>query len=97
MGGALIAHHYTRYLGDLSGGQVVETLDREFGLGGAGLAFYEFPMRAKPYKDSYRARLDALRLDTDEIDGVVAEVRLAFGMNQKLFDELGDNLADYRR
>ena len=95
---ALLAHHYTRYLGDLSGGQAVgRVLDRTFELGGAGLAFYEFPVRAKPYKDAYRARLDNLGLTPDEIDGVVDEVRFAFGLNQDLFDELAGNLAAYRR
>lgn len=97
-GGALVAHHYTRYLGDLSGGLAVgKILDRTFGLGGAGLAFYSFPMRPKPYKDSYRGRLDGLGLDADEIDRAVDEVKVAFGLNQALFDELADNLPAYRR
>lgn len=95
---ALLAHHYTRYLGDLSGGQAIgRVLDRTFGLGGAGLSFYSFPMRPKPYKDAYRARLDGLGLRPGEINGVVEEVRLAFRLNQELFDELAQNLASYRR
>ncbi|OBI09188.1 heme oxygenase [Mycolicibacter heraklionensis] len=95
---ALLAHHYTRYLGDLSGGQAIgKVLDRTFALGGRGLAFYEFPVRAKPYKDAYRARLDGLGLAPEEIDGVVDEVRLAFGLNQALFDELALNLPSYYR
>jgi heme oxygenase len=97
-GGALVAHHYTRYLGDLSGGQAIgKILDRTFDLGGAGLAFYEFPMRAKPYKDSYRARLDGLSLDAAEIDRAVGEVKVAFSLNQALFDELAENMPAYRR
>jgi heme oxygenase len=96
-GGALLAHHYTRYLGDLTGGRAIgKVLDRRFGLGGAGLALYEFPMRPKPYKDSYRARLDALSLDLDEINCAVDEVKVAFGLNQTLLDELADNLPVYR-
>ncbi len=97
-GGALVAHHYTRYLGDLSGGQIIgKLLDRTFGLGGAGLAFYEFPIRPKPYKDAYRARLDELSLDADEIARAVDEVKVAFRLNQALFDELAGNLPAYRR
>ncbi|WKG06011.1 heme oxygenase (biliverdin-producing) [Mycolicibacterium sp. HK-90] len=97
-GGALVAHHYTRYLGDLSGGQAIgRILDRAFALGGAGLSFYEFPMRAKPYKDGYRARLDALDLDLDDAARVVDEVKVAFALNQALFDELTANLPAYRR
>lgn len=97
-GGAVVAHHYTRYLGDLSGGQAIgKILDRTFGLEGAGLTFYHFSMRAKPYKDGYRARLDELHLDADDTARVVVEVKLAFGLNQALFAELGQNLSAYRR
>lgn len=97
-GGALLAHHYTRYLGDLSGGQAIaRILDRTFALGGAGLALYDFPMRTKPYKDSYRARLDGLGLAADEVVGAVDEVKAAFGLNQALFDELAERLPAYRR
>jgi heme oxygenase (biliverdin-producing, ferredoxin) len=97
-GGALVAHHYTRYLGDLSGGQAIgKILDRTFGLDGAGLAFFEFPVRAKLYKDSYRARLDGLGLDASETDRAVDEVKVAFGLNGALFEELAANLPAYRR
>lgn len=95
-GGALLAHHYTRYLGDLSGGRVIRrALDRAFNLSGVGLAFYDFPMQPKSYKDAYRARLDALDLQTEKFDEVVTEVKLAFRLNQALFDELAGNLAAY--
>lgn len=97
-GGALVAHHYTRYLGDLSGGRGIgKILNRTFDLRGAGLAFYGFPVRPKPYKDAYRARLDALCLDAGDIDRIVSEVKYAFGLNQALFDELSDVAADRRR
>ncbi len=85
-------------LGDLSGGQAIgRILGRSFDLGGEGLAFYDFPMRPKPYKDAYRDRLDRLGLDGDEIDRVVDEVKLAFSLNQRVFDELAENLPAYRR
>lgn len=96
--GALVAHHYVRYLGDLSGGQAIgRMLDRAFGLGGTGLSFYDFPMRPKPYKDAYRARLDELGLSSRENVRIVDEVKIAFGLNQAVFDELSDNLTAYRR
>jgi heme oxygenase len=96
-GGALVAHHYTRYLGDLSGGQAIgKILDRTFSLGGAGLAMYRFPLRPKPFKDRYRARLDALRLDSDAVRRAVDEVKVAFGLNQAMFDELSGNLPEYQ-
>jgi heme oxygenase (biliverdin-producing, ferredoxin) len=92
-GGALVAHHYTRYLGDLSGGQAIgRLLQRAYDLDGAGTAFYAFPgiAKPKPYKDAYRARLDALGLDADDTTRVVEEVRVAFRLNQALLRELGD-------
>lgn len=93
-----LAHHYTRYLGDLSGGQAIgRILSREFGLsGGEGIHFYEFAgiAKPKPYKDAYRAHLDALALDVDERLAVVMEVKLAFRLNQALFEEL-DKVVDH--
>jgi len=94
-GDLLAAHHYTRYLGDLSGGQAIgRILDRGFGLAGRGLAFYDFPAvgRPKAYKDGYRARLDALGLSSRAIARVVDEVRVAFRLNQALFTELAASL-----
>jgi len=99
-GGLLVAHHYTRYLGDLSGGQAIgRILDRTFGLDGAGISFYAFPAipKPKPYKDAYRARLDALGLDKEQVLRVVDEVKVAFRLNQALFSELGQNIDGYRR
>lgn len=99
-GGSLAAHHYTRYLGDLSGGQAIgRILSRTFGLDGAGVAFYDFAAipKPKPYKDAYHARLDALGLDDAAVRRVVEEVKVAFGLNQALFTELGANLPTYRR
>lgn len=92
-GGLFVAHHYTRYLGDLSGGQAIgRTLRGTFDLTGAdGTRFYAFPdiPRVKPYKDAYRARLDALKADDEQVSRVVAEVRVAFRLNRALLDELG--------
>lgn len=99
-GGELLAHHYTRYLGDLSGGQAIgRILERSFDLDGAGTAFYDFPdiPKPKPYKDAYRARLDALDLGVEDKARVVDEVKVAFALNQALFDELGESLEAYMR
>ncbi|WP_134739541.1 biliverdin-producing heme oxygenase [Nocardioides sp. 503] len=99
-GGLLVAHHYTRYLGDLSGGQAIgRILDRTFELDGAGTSFYAFPEipKPKPYKDAYRARLDALELSPQDVARVVDEVKVAFRLNQALFTELGQNIDGYRR
>jgi heme oxygenase len=97
--GLFVAHHYTRYLGDLSGGQAfAATLRREFGATSRGTAFYSFAIpRPKLYKDAYRARLDALDLGAQEQRRIVAEVRVAFRLNQQLFAELGEHLDTWNR
>ena len=39
----LVGHHYTRYLGDLSGGQILKGIaEKAMNLKGEGLYFYEF-------------------------------------------------------
>ncbi len=100
-GGLFVAHHYTRYLGDLSGGQAIgRIIGREFGLdGGVGTAFYSFAEVPKPklYKDAYRARLDALPLDDVERARVLDEVRTVFALNGGLFAEMTTHLDRYTR
>jgi len=95
VGGSLplyAAHAYTRYLGDLSGGQIIKRmLQRYYGFESAGLAFYDFPQihKLKPFKDVYRERLDALELDAEAREAVVEEARDAFRLNAAVFGELG--------
>ena len=86
------AHAYTRYLGDLSGGQIIKRmLERHYGVGPQGLAFYTFTEipKAKPFKDVYRERLDALVFTEDEMALAIAEAQGAFRLNQALFADLG--------
>lgn len=90
--GGFVAHHYTRYLGDLSGGQIIKRmLERHYGLSGDGLAFYTFVEipKSKPFKDVYRERLDALVLTPEQLDETVAEAKHAFRLNSDLFADLG--------
>lgn len=99
-GGLYAAHHYTRYLGDLSGGLAIgRILSRAFGLEGEGLAFYDFPEIPKPkiYKDDYRAKLDGLPVDEDGGARMLAEVKAIFGLNSAIFAELTDQLPKFAR
>lgn len=87
----LVAHHYTRYLGDLSGGQAIAALvARHYGASTEQLSFYRFPEidDIVRFKVSYRGHLDGLTLNEDELDALVQEVQLAFEFNQKVFDDL---------
>lgn len=86
------AHAYTRYLGDLSGGQIIKRMmQRHYGMNSDGLSFYDFPEipKAKPFKDLYRERLDGLGLDAAETARAVAEAQEAFRLNRAVFAELG--------
>ncbi len=89
--GGFIAHHYTRYLGDLSGGQIIRTLmQRQFGFETNGVGFYLFAEIAKPreFKDVYRAQLDAVDWDDAERERVIDEVIVAYAFNTSLFEDL---------
>jgi len=87
----LLAHAYTRYLGDLSGGKVLARVaKRALHLDDDGLAFYQFPQvkSFKLFKDKYRAALDDVSLEKDQIHELVVEANVAFLLNMRLFEEL---------
>ena len=91
----LVSHSYTRYLGDLSGGQILKKIaERAMNLTDGGTAFYEFPdiSDEKAFKNQYRQAMDELPIDQATADRIVAEANDAFGMNMKLFNELEGNL-----
>lgn len=89
--GGFVAHHYTRYLGDLSGGLFIGRLmQRRFGFDTNGIGFYLFGDIADPkaFKEVYRKQLDAAPWDAAEQERVVAEVLLAYRFNTELFEDL---------
>ncbi|HEY9612171.1 heme oxygenase (biliverdin-producing) [Allocoleopsis sp.] len=92
----LVAHSYTRYIGDLSGGQILKKIaQRAMNLAeGQGTAFYEFPEipDEKAFKANYRQALNELPIDETTADRIVDEANATFGMNMKLFQELEGNL-----
>jgi heme oxygenase (biliverdin-producing, ferredoxin) len=96
--GGYVAHHYTRYLGDLSGGQVIRgTAEATWGFArkGDGVRFYVFEAIGNPaaFKREYRALLDALPADDMEKQRVVDECKHAFSLNTAVFRELGEQFA----
>ncbi|KAB5584509.1 hypothetical protein PHYPO_G00108380 [Pangasianodon hypophthalmus] len=88
----LVAHAYTRYLGDLSGGQVLSRVpQRSLGLkNGEGLAFFFFPAISSPnlFKQLYRSRMNSIELTETQREGVLEEAIRAFEFNVQVFDEL---------
>lgn len=96
----LIAHSYSRYLGDLSGGQIlakrlkkaVLKLDENDGSWDTteGLNFYLFNNLGNQtdFKNFYRERLNAAKVDQNTRDLIVAEAVNSFELNIALFDEI---------
>jgi len=87
----LVAHHYTRYLGDISGGQAIAALvARHYGATEEQLSFYRFEGidNLVRFKESYRETLDRIELTPDQHRDVVSEAKNAFVRNQRVFDDL---------
>ena len=95
----LVAHAYTRYLGDLSGGQILKKIaQRSMGLeGNKGLAFYEFNEVSDEaqFKLNYKAALDSLPIKENEASQIIAEANTAFTLNMNIFSELEFNLVKF--
>jgi len=89
--GGFVAHHYTRCLGDLSGGHLIRTvLQRRFGFDTNGVGFFLFAEIADPkgFKATYRQQLDAVDWTDAERDRVIDEVLVAYRYCTALFADL---------
>lgn len=88
----LAAHVYVRYLGDLSGGQILARIvGTAYGLvDGRGTRFYDFGSAADTtaLAAGLRRGLDALPVDSMQADAIVAEACSAFERHVRLFAEL---------
>ncbi|MGW9629843.1 biliverdin-producing heme oxygenase [Agromyces sp. NPDC055520] len=87
-----LAHHYTRYLGDLSGGQAIARLvARHYDATPEQLSFYRFDIAEDGvvrYKRGYREAMNTLALAPEQVDVLIAEVRTSFRMNSAIFEAL---------
>jgi len=85
------AHHYTRYLADLSGGFDIHAgLAKGFGEAVKGLTYYNFDALgdANAFKMQYRMALSALDLTPDEKLETIEEVAIAYEFNIDIVAEL---------
>ncbi|MGN7191375.1 heme oxygenase (biliverdin-producing) [Curtobacterium sp. MCBA15_004] len=90
--GGFVAHHYTRYLGDLSGGpSLARLLEERFGFDTNGVLFTIFDQVADPaaFEDTYRAELDAAPWSAEEREAVLAEVDLAASLDRAVLRSIG--------
>ncbi|MCP5347018.1 MAG: biliverdin-producing heme oxygenase [Gammaproteobacteria bacterium] len=79
----LIAHAYTRFLGDLNGGQILRRLlSKTLQLEAAALTFYDYPeLDTEQFKNHYRQHIDDVARCVSDIGSVVEEAILAFQLN----------------
>jgi heme oxygenase len=87
----LLAHVYVRYLGDLSGGQIlVPLIARALDLDPAspGLGFYRFGEAPAALGAQVRAAINRAPLDEAQRRAIVTEARRSFRTHIELFEEL---------
>ena len=82
----LVAHAYTRYLGDLSGGQVLKKIAQkalDLPSSGEGVDFFTFPnvASATKFKQLYRSRMNTLEMTPEVRQRVIEEAKAAFLLN----------------
>ena len=95
----LIAHAYTRYMGDLSGGQALKNIIRSaLNLPpdrGTGLHDFDqipTPEARRAFKETYRLALNSLPLDEATIQRIVDEANYAFQLNRDVMHDLEDDV-----
>jgi len=90
-----IAHHYTRYLGDLSGGQYLgPAIAKAYGLDGAGHRFFVFDGVSPPaFRTRYRELLDRIEFPAGDEERFLAEVSEAYRLNIAVLAELKERWA----
>lgn len=93
--GLLLAHAYVRYLGDLSGGQMLRRIVAQSAVlaGERGVAFYDFgdATATRELTHAFRAGLASVSPDEAQTGALLDEAKLAFGLHQRLFDELAND------
>lgn len=91
----LISHAYTRYMGDLSGGQILKNIAKNAMQLSTddGTEFYIFRdiKNEKDFKKMYRDALNSIPIKEDQIKLIISEANVAFDLNMKMFQELNSS------
>jgi heme oxygenase len=89
-----IAHQYTRYLGDLFGGQMMGGMasrSMDLPLDGSGVQFYNFndiKSTKEDFINAWYTKLNSLPLTKEQKQNIVNEANLVFDLNIDLLKEL---------
>ena len=87
----LIAHCYVRYMGDLSGGQMLKKVVQKYYANDSeqGINFYTFSIdNITAFKINYKEKMNSIKLSKIEQEEVLEEAEKAFFCNLCLFQEL---------
>ena len=95
----LLAHAYTRYMGDLSGGQALKSIIR-LALNlppQEGTRLYEFatlptPEARRSFKERYRQALREVPVDENTTQRIVEEANRAFSLNCNVMEALEEDV-----
>ncbi|MEQ2166410.1 hypothetical protein GOODEAATRI_027715 [Goodea atripinnis] len=91
--GMLVAHCYVRYIGDLSGGHLLNNVAKRvlrLPSTGEGLKFYQFDgiTSHKGFKQLYRSKLNEVDVEMESKMSIVDEAIRAYGFSLKIIAEL---------
>ena len=85
---SLLGHAYSRYLGDMAGGQWIAKQAAMMGVPPTALSAHEFDGQNATLIASFRTALDELRLEDRERRLIVAESENSFEQTITIFDDL---------
>lgn len=87
----LMAYHYTRYMGDMIGGQVIaRCMMKEYGMTPDSLTCYDFSECGDihQYRKTYKTLLELVPWTEEERREFIEEVKVAYKVNAAMFEEL---------
>lgn len=87
----LMAYHYTRYMGDMNGGQVIaRAMENICGIDKDALSCYDFSEigDAYHYRKQYKTLLELSPWTEEEREAFIDEAKIAYARNADMFDEL---------
>lgn len=92
----VLAYHYTRYMGDMIGGQVIaRSMKEKYGMSEDSLTCYDFSELGDlhHYRKNYKILIELLPWSDQEREDFVDEIKTAYQINAVLFQELYDMLS----
>lgn len=91
----LMAYHYTRYMGDMNGGQVIaRAMENVCGIDKNSLTCYDFSDIGDGYhyRKQYKTLLEFSPWTEEEREMFIDEAKIAYARNSDFFEELYDYL-----